>query len=87
MKINETESRAGAIAEASRVAPLLGAALRRRARLTLAEIARDVGVTENAVGNWERGACRPSRGDHAARYLALLRELDRLYGEPGPWPS
>ena len=51
--------------------------LRTRNALSLAEVARAVGVTAPSVWRWEHGEQRP-RGDAAARYAALLAELAAL---------
>jgi DNA-binding transcriptional regulator YiaG len=48
--------------------------LRLKARLSLAELAQDVGVHATSVFAWESGRRKPS-GDAAVRYAGLLREL------------
>jgi len=50
--------------------------LREEAGLSLAEVARGVGVTPTAVWRWERGLARPS-GEPAASYGRLLISLAR----------
>jgi DNA-binding XRE family transcriptional regulator len=54
--------------------------LRIAAGLSLAEVARDVGVSTTTIHNWERGRFSP-RGEPAARYGRLLGELRRLARE------
>lgn len=54
--------------------------IRLRVGLSQADIALALGVDQPTVARWERG-CRPRR-DHAARYAELLRQLDRMTGEP-----
>jgi DNA-binding transcriptional regulator YiaG len=49
-------------------------ALRLELGLSLAEVARELGVTTPSVSRWETGRRIP-RGDLAARYLELLRRL------------
>jgi DNA-binding transcriptional regulator YiaG len=49
-------------------------ALREANDLALAELARDVGVSETTLSEWERGRQRPT-GVRAVRYLGLLRQL------------
>lgn len=51
--------------------------LRRAARLTLREIAGEIGVTPVAVLRWDSGE-RVPRGERAERYGAFLRELERV---------
>lgn len=48
--------------------------LRTDAGLTLAEVARSVGVTPSCVHYWERG--RTPRGRAAVRYARLLIDLE-----------
>jgi len=48
--------------------------IRVMARLSLAEMARDLGVSDVTLSRWERGLCRP-RGDAAVAYGALLDQL------------
>lgn len=55
-----------------RATPEVWRALRERAGLTLREVAEVLGVSQMSVSRWERGL-RVARGDHAARYLRLLR--------------
>lgn len=42
--------------------------------LSLAEVAKDIGVHPTAVYHWEQGVCLP-RGPHALRYARLLDDL------------
>lgn len=51
--------------------------LRIGAGLTLAEVARAVGVTAGCVHHWERGLTTP-RGEAAVKYARLLLELESL---------
>lgn len=51
--------------------------LRVGAGLSLAEVARAVGVTPGAVHHWERGI-RVPQGPAAARYALLICELETL---------
>lgn len=51
--------------------------LRIGAGLSLAEVARDVGVAPSTVFYWERGRSIP-RGEAAVRYARLLLDLERL---------
>ena len=48
--------------------------LREKAGLSLAEVARGVGVTPTAVWRWEKGLARPS-GEPAVAYGRLLVSL------------
>ena len=50
------------------------AAIRRSARLSQADVARELGVTTSAVCKWERGD-RVPRAAVAAKYAQLLRQL------------
>lgn len=52
-------------------------ALRIQARLSLGEVAEDIGTSVSTLSRWETGL-RPPRGDAALRWLALLRQLDGL---------
>jgi DNA-binding transcriptional regulator YiaG len=54
-------------------------AIRKRARLSQADIARAVGVDQPTVARWETG--RVPRRDHAVRYAELLRQLDQMAQE------
>jgi DNA-binding transcriptional regulator YiaG len=54
-------------------------ALRECADLALAELARDIGVSESTLSEWERGNQRPT-GLRAVRYLRLLRQLRTTAG-------
>lgn len=56
-------------------------AIREAADLSLAELARDVGVSESTLSEWERGAQRPT-GQRAIRYLAVLRDLHNATASP-----
>lgn len=61
------------------------AALRARLRLTQAEFARELGVRQQTVSEWETGRYRP-RGA-SARLLAYLAETEAAYGlEQGDTP-
>ena len=51
--------------------------LRLRNGLSLATVAREIGVHPTAVFRWEQGACLP-RGPHALRYARLLDNLKRV---------
>ena len=51
--------------------------IRLAAGLSLAEVARDVGVCASAVHSWETSRTIP-RGKAAAKYAKLLRELESL---------
>lgn len=63
------------IAEArERAASGLGAELRRRARLSQAQVAAVAGVSRQAVTAWETGHRLP-KGKHALAYGRLLRDL------------
>jgi len=55
--------------------PAVARALRREARLSMAEIGAAVNVSEGTVSRWETGLRRP-RGEAAERYAALLRQLE-----------
>ena len=55
--------------------------LRLAHRLTLGEVADEVGVTASAVHAWEAGAYLPN-GEHALAYADLLRDLSRVSHEP-----
>jgi DNA-binding XRE family transcriptional regulator len=57
---------------ASRVG--FGAAVRKAAGLTQAEVGREVGVSQMAVSRWESGE-RVPRGEAARRYGELLERL------------
>lgn len=48
--------------------------IRLAARLSLSEVADEVGASTSAVHRWERGQRNP-RGEAALRYGALLTEL------------
>lgn len=54
-------------------------AMRLSARLSLRDLARDVGVNATTILRWEAGTSRPS-GAAALRYLGALDRLQR--GEP-----
>ena len=51
-------------------------AIRQRAGVTLAEMARTVGVTESTMSRWESGQRNP-RGEAALRWMEALAELER----------
>ncbi|PZS17236.1 MAG: hypothetical protein DLM54_10030 [Acidimicrobiales bacterium] len=65
------------LAEVRRLAAT-GAArrIREEARLSLAEVADDVGTALVNISRWELGTRRP-RGPEALRWLRLLRRLER----------
>jgi len=65
----------------SRIASGEAKRLRLAHRLTLGEVADDVGVTASAVHAWEAGAYLPN-GPHALAYADLLRELSWVDHEP-----
>lgn len=48
--------------------------IRERARLTVREVAKGIGVDPATVSRWERGMTVP-RGDQAARWESLLIRL------------
>jgi transcriptional regulator with XRE-family HTH domain len=50
--------------------------VRERARLSQAEVAEAVGVTQPTVAGWESGRRKP-HGDRAARYADLLARLEQ----------
>jgi transcriptional regulator with XRE-family HTH domain len=49
-------------------------ALREAAGISLETVAREIGVTRQAVGHWEAGDRRP-RGANLRRYVEVLRIL------------
>jgi transcriptional regulator with XRE-family HTH domain len=53
-----------------------GRAIRTQARLTLAEVAATLGVSEPAVSRWENGLQMP-RTKAAIRWAKLLRKLEK----------
>lgn len=55
--------------------------IRQAAKVSLSEIAGEVGVSLNAVWKWENGKSRPS-GEQALRYLRVLNTLERAVKEP-----
>lgn len=54
--------------------------IRERARLSRAEVAAAVGVTQLTVARWEAGRTMP-HGDPAARYADLLARLEQAEQE------
>lgn len=64
-------------AAASLPTPAIARALRVRAGISQARIARELGVSRMTVSRWESGAHRP-RGVHLVAYGALLRDLHRI---------
>ena len=60
--------------------------IRRAAGVTLADMAKALGVDESAVSRWENGNRKP-RGDVAIRWAELLAELTRMSDEPGAAPA
>jgi DNA-binding transcriptional regulator YiaG len=81
-----TETVAGGLATTIRMTPRLIRSLRSRLVISQAELARLVGVSTVAVGQWESGRSRP-RPETKARIAALRsvgrREVRRLLTEPG----
>jgi transcriptional regulator with XRE-family HTH domain len=59
-----------------------GRAVRKKARLSLAEMAAEVPISEASLSRWETGVCLP-RGEAAARYQRLLERIERELDE-GP---
>jgi transcriptional regulator with XRE-family HTH domain len=57
--------------------------LREQRKLSQADVARALGVTESAVSRWESGARRPAR-EEALRLAALLAVLERADEGPAP---
>jgi DNA-binding XRE family transcriptional regulator len=57
-----------------------GAALRRRLRLSRADIAAHLGVSPEAIAKWETGERTPNR-EHAVRYGRLMLGLSLQIGE------
>lgn len=53
--------------------------VRQGARVTVAEVARALGVTQGAVAQWERGVRSP-RGDIAVMYARILDDLGKVAG-------
>jgi transcriptional regulator with XRE-family HTH domain len=49
-------------------------AMREAARLSLSEVAVEIGVHPSTVMRWERGERQPT-AEHAGKWAALLREL------------
>jgi DNA-binding transcriptional regulator YiaG len=54
--------------------------VRRRARLSQAEVAKAIGSSREAVAAWEGGRRLPQGADFGRRYLALLDALERQTG-------
>ena len=81
-----TETVAGGQAATIRMTPRLIRSLRNRLGISQAELAKLVGVSTVAVGQWESGRSRP-RPESKARIAALRsvgrREVRRLLTEPG----
>ena len=55
--------------------------IRQQAGLTLAEVAKALGVDESSVSRWEGGSRQP-RADVAVRWAQLLAELERKTNAP-----
>lgn len=55
--------------------PAVARAIRREARLSMAEIAAELKVSEGTVSRWETGERQP-RGARAGAYLKLLARLE-----------
>jgi DNA-binding transcriptional regulator YiaG len=62
--------------------PPMRRAIRQAAGVTATDVAREVGVTQQAVRLWERGLRRPA-GQHLVAYLKVL-ELMQEAVESGP---
>ena len=79
------ETVAGAQATTVRMSPMLIRSLRNRLGISQAKLAKLVGVSTVAVGQWESGRSRP-RSESKARIAALRsvgrREVKRLLAEP-----
>jgi DNA-binding transcriptional regulator YiaG len=58
-------------------AGIRGREARRHFGLSLADVAREIGVDRSTVGTWERGTRRPV-GEAAVRYARLIRKLERI---------
>lgn len=56
--------------------PDIARELRRRAGLTLEDVAAELAVSRSTVSRWETGARRPS-GERVIAYAALLKTLRR----------
>lgn len=50
--------------------------LRRRARLSLAEVAAAIGLTPGGLSRWENNLRRPGAGASARAYAKLLQQLN-----------
>ncbi|MFC7488779.1 helix-turn-helix domain-containing protein [Knoellia sp. CPCC 206453] len=57
--------------------PALRRAIRLEAGLSTVQLGRAMGVTRQAVSQWETGTRTP-RGDHLIAYVAVLDELRRV---------
>ena len=83
--ITASETVAARRASKHRLSPGLIRALRRRLKITQAELAKLAGVSTVAVGMWESGGTRP-RVETKARIVALRslgrREVRRLLAKP-----
>ncbi|MGC4112995.1 MAG: helix-turn-helix domain-containing protein [Nocardioides sp.] len=66
-----------ALAGVRALSPADRRAIRSAAGLSLNDVARGVGCSPSTVGQWEKGARRPS-GHLGERYGMLLQDLDRL---------
>ena len=70
------ESRAVRVVRARRFIAAHGRTLRRRANLTLADIARDLGISISAVSLYERGLYAPP-AEITLAWVAILEDLAR----------
>lgn len=57
--------------------PAMCRALRERAGLSLADMARAAGTSKQSVHNWESGRCVPGP-EHIHDYLTVLRAVQEL---------
>lgn len=64
---------------ASLPTPAMSRAIRTRAGVSQARLARELGVSRMTVNRWEAGSRRP-RGLHLIAYVAVLSDLQRATG-------
>lgn len=57
------------------------AALRKRKNLTQSELAEIIGISQNAISNWELGARLPSTETAEKVAYVLGRDMDEIFGE------